>query len=48
MAVVWVSAGDLLPRRMEITEAPRPDDPSAGALVIEFGDYGEVTIEAPE
>ena len=46
--VVWVSAGDLLPRRMEITQAPRRDDPSAAALVIEFGDYGEVTIEAPE
>ena len=46
--VIWFSAGDLLPRRMEITQAPRPDDPSAGALVIEFGDYNEVTIEAPE
>lgn len=46
--VVWVSVADLLPRRMEITQAPRPGDANEGALVIEFGDYGEVTIEAPE
>ena len=46
--VVWVSLVDGLPRRIEITQAPRPGDANEGAIVIEFGDYGEVTIEAPE
>ena len=45
---VWVSLVDGLPRRIEITQAPRPGDANEGAIVIEFGDYGEVTIEAPE